>query len=71
MRPLNPAKLLLSKWTAVSPHNRERHFMVTTLLRDDADKITGCILQAVINGRDYEIDWRELKESDRWQQGWK
>ncbi|WP_261842691.1 TIGR02450 family Trp-rich protein [Aliamphritea ceti] len=71
MRPLNPNKLLLSKWTAVLPQNKERHFMVTELIRDDAELITGCILQAVINGHDYNIDWRELKNSEHWQQGWK
>ena len=71
MRRLNPDKLLLSKWTAVKPQNRERHFMVTTLLRDEADRITGCVLQAVISGNDYPIDWRELKNSGIWLQGWK
>ena len=45
--------------------------MVTTLLRDEADRITGCVLQAVISGNDYPIDWRELKNSGVWLQGWK
>ena len=31
-RRLNPSKLLLSKWTAVTPRGKERHFLVTKLL---------------------------------------
>ena len=40
MRPgrINPRKLLLSKWTARVPRNRERHFLVTELHRDDAGR---------------------------------
>ncbi|NLZ79547.1 MAG: TIGR02450 family Trp-rich protein, partial [Gammaproteobacteria bacterium] len=29
MHRINPKKLLHSKWTAVSPVNKEKHFMVT------------------------------------------
>ena len=29
MNPLNPKKLLNSKWTAVKPRNKEKHFLVT------------------------------------------
>ena len=28
-RPLSNKKLLLSKWTAVAPQNREKHFLVS------------------------------------------
>ncbi len=45
--------------------------MVTTLLRDETETVTGCVLQAVINGNDYPIDWRDLKNSETWLQGWK
>lgn len=40
-RRLNPRKLLLSKWTAAQPQNRERHFLVTELIRDEQDNILG------------------------------
>ncbi len=36
MNRINPAKLLLSKWTAARPQYKETHFLVTKLLRDDA-----------------------------------
>ena len=70
MNRINPNKLLLSKWTAVTPQNRERHFLVRHLLRDDADRITGVELEAVINHRVYMLDWCELKDSSCWRAGW-
>jgi tryptophan-rich hypothetical protein len=32
---INPAKLLLSKWTAVKPVNKEKHFLVTKLIEPE------------------------------------
>ena len=63
MNRINPNKLLLSKWTAVTPQNRERHFIVKRLLRDDDERVIGCELEAVINHKVYRIDWRELKDA--------
>ncbi|MEO8443525.1 MAG: TIGR02450 family Trp-rich protein [Gammaproteobacteria bacterium] len=70
MRQLAPAKLLLSKWTAVQPVRKEKHFIVTALIRDEEEKIIGCYLEAVHSKKLYELDWRELKDSARWLQGW-
>lgn len=67
---INPAKLLLSKWTAVQPLNREKHFLVTKLLRDELETITGCVLEAALTQRAQEIDWQLLKDDSRWRQGW-
>lgn len=70
--PINPRKLHLSKWTARVPHNKEKHFLVTTLIRDEEDVVTGCVIEAVINQNNYTLaDWRELKDTERWLQGWK
>jgi tryptophan-rich hypothetical protein len=70
MNRINPNKLLLSKWTAVTPQNRERHFIVKSLLRDDNEHVIGCELEAVINHNVYRIDWRELKDAAVWRMGW-
>ena len=70
-RHLNPRKLLLSKWTAAQPKNRERHFLVTELIRDEADNILGVELQAVLTQRCQQLDWRQLQDSERWLQGWR
>ncbi|MGG2399338.1 TIGR02450 family Trp-rich protein [Pseudomonas sp. SH1-B] len=70
-RRLNPRKLLLSKWTAAQPRNRERHFLVTELLRDEEDNILGVELQAVLTRRSQQLDWRQLQDTERWLQGWR
>ena len=73
MRPgrINPRKLLLSKWTAAQPQNRERHFLVTELIRDEQDNILGVELQAVLTQRSQQLDWHQLQDSERWLQGWR
>jgi tryptophan-rich hypothetical protein len=68
---LNPEKLHLSKWTAVRPVRREKHFLVTALIRDEQEKVVGCLLEAVHSHRLREIDWRELRDSGQWLQGWR
>jgi len=68
---INPKKLLLSKWTAVKPKNKEKHFLVTRLILDDEELIVGCILEAIINSHEHEMNWRELKNTSVWLPGWK
>lgn len=67
----NPEKLLLSKWTARQPQNREKHFLVCELLRNEEGELLQVELQAVLSRRNEMIDWRELRDSERWQIGWK
>ena len=69
---INPKKLLLSKWTALNPVNKEKHFIVTELLLPEQDNapIELITLQAVYSQRDRVIAWRELRDTSRWQQGW-
>ena len=71
MNQINPNKLLLSKWTAVEPKQKERHFIVTKLIRAENTDIIACELEAVINNHLYQIDWHELKESSCWLMGWR
>jgi tryptophan-rich hypothetical protein len=71
MNQINPNKLLRSKWTAVAPKQKERHFMVTKLIRADNEDIIACELEAVINNHLYELDWQALKDSSCWLMGWR
>lgn len=72
MNPLNPKKLLHSKWTAVNPKHKEKHFLVTELTFEEDEKtVEHCVLEAVFSKRVEDIDWQILKNSDNWQQGWK
>ncbi|WP_017904334.1 TIGR02450 family Trp-rich protein [Pseudomonas asplenii] len=72
MNRINPRKLLLSKWTAAHPQNREKHFLVTELLHDE----TGTLLlelelQAVLTRRNQRIPWQNLQDAERWRMGWR
>ncbi len=71
-RKINPAKLLLSKWTAVKPLNKEKHFMVVKLLEPETPeaRLEFVELEAVYSKRIMTINWRELTNADLWLQGW-
>ena len=71
MNRINPSKLLLSNWTAAQPQNREKHFLVTELFRDEEGTVLDIELQAVLTKRSERLDWQTLKNSDTWILGWK
>ena len=71
MNKINPKKLLNSKWTAAHPVEKEKHFLVSELEFDDEGRVIHCLIEAVISNRAEEIDWKVLKDSDIWCQGWK
>ena len=50
---LSPKKFLLSKWTAVQPLNREKHFVVVRVIEPEppAMRIEQIELEAVHSGR--------------------
>lgn len=70
--PLSPKKLLLSKWTAVQPRNREKHFVVVRVIEPEppAVRIEQVELEAVHSGRLLQLHWRELTDPGVWRQGW-
>ncbi|MCP1497875.1 tryptophan-rich hypothetical protein [Pseudomonas migulae] len=70
MNRINPSKLLLSKWTAALPQNREKHFLVTELFRDEEGTVLDVELQAVLTKRNQRLSWQTLKNSDAWLTGW-
>lgn len=72
MNAVNPKKLLLSKWTAVAPVDREKHFLVTRIVQPVATElmIEWVEIEAVHSGVTRRIAWRELQEQERWRQGW-
>jgi tryptophan-rich hypothetical protein len=70
MNRINPRKLLLSKWTAAHPQNREKHFLVTELFRDEEGTVLEVELQAVLTKRVERLDWQILKNNDNWVLGW-
>lgn len=71
-RRLNPKKLLLSKWTAAVPKNKEKHFLVTQLIEPDEPNapIELIELEAVYSRRILILPWRDLANTEQWLQGW-
>lgn len=69
---LSPKKLRLSKWTAVQPLNREKHFVVVRVIEPEppAVRITLVELEAVHSGRVLQLHWRDLTNPRVWRQGW-
>ncbi|OLU27734.1 hypothetical protein BVH03_13480 [Pseudomonas sp. PA15(2017)] len=67
---LTPRKLLLSKWTAAKPQNREKHFLVTELFCDEEGTVLQVELQAVLSKRSRRLDWRQLQDAEQWLMGW-
>ncbi len=72
MTTLHPGKLLLSKWTAVTPLARQKHFLVTkVILPEPPDvKVEWVEIEAVYSKRVRRIAWRDLLDESVWRQGW-
>jgi len=68
---LSPKKLLNSKWTAVTPIKKEKHFIITEVEYNEEQVVIDCQIQAIMTKENTSIDWRELKDTTKWQQGWK
>lgn len=71
-RIVNPKKLLNSKWTAVTPANKEKHFMVSKLVVPEIDNqpIELIEIEAMMTKRKQTIKWQQLNETEKWRQGW-
>jgi len=69
---LSPKKLLLSKWTAVKPSHKRKHFLVSRVVLPELPEqaIEFVELEAVFDQHIQVIPWRELKDSEIWLQGW-
>ena len=70
MNRFNPKKLLYTRWTKRYPVNNEKHYIVNKLELDHDNHITLCVIEAIINNKEYEIDWHMLQNEDIWIQGW-
>ena len=72
MNPLNPKKLLLTKWTAVNPIAKQKHFMVSRVIQPDlpTDPIVSVEIEAIFSKATQVIAWRELQDDSIWRQGW-
>jgi tryptophan-rich hypothetical protein len=72
MNLLNPKKLLLTKWSAVKPVAKQKHFMVSRVIKPvlPTDPIEQVEIEAVFSKAVQVIAWRELQDDGVWRQGW-
>ena len=71
MNKINPKKLLASKWTAVTPRDKEKHFIVSVMEFDEDERVLKCCVEAIMSKRSITIDWQTLKDETNWLNGWK
>ena len=73
---LSPKKLLLTKWTAVTPRDREnqreKHFVVVRVIEPEPPsiRVEQVELEAVHFRQVVLLHWRELTDASLWRQGW-
>ncbi len=69
---LSPRKLLLTKWTAVTPRAREKHFMVVKLIDPEppGSPVVAVELEAVHSKSVRVLPWKELTNTTKWTRGW-
>ncbi len=72
MNPLNPKKLLLTKWTSVTPVAKQKHFLVSRVIQPElaTEPVVLVEIEAVFSKATQVIAWRELQEEGVWRQGW-
>jgi tryptophan-rich hypothetical protein len=72
MNPINPKKLLLTKWTAVKPVAKQKHFLVSKVIQPElsTDPIEWVEVEAVFSKATQVIQWRDLQDDTVWLQGW-
>lgn len=65
--PHNPDKLEGTHWTAVEPEDRRKHWEVVRY-DSESGEVT---LEAVLDGETVAIPWRDLRDREVWEPGWK
>ena len=72
MNPLNPKKLRLTKWTAVKPIAKQKHFLVSRVIQPavETDAVEFVEIESVFSKATQIIKWRELQNDEVWRQGW-
>ena len=71
MNSLNPKKLHLTKWTAVQPVAKQKHFLVSKVTppASPEDPIELVEIESVFSNATQVIAWRKLQNDSVWHQG--
>ena len=50
--------------------NKEKHFIIIEVEYDEDGTVISCLIEAIMSKRSTHIQWRDLKDSSQWLQGW-
>ncbi|AGH45866.1 hypothetical protein C427_3758 [Paraglaciecola psychrophila 170] len=53
------------------PLNKEKHFIIIEVEYDEDSAVVSCLIEAIMSKRSIHIQWRDLKDTAQWVQGWK
>lgn len=72
MNPLQPKKLILSKWTAAQPIAKNKHFLVSKIINPElpGTAVEWIELEAVFSKTVTRSRWQDLRDESLWKQGW-
>lgn len=72
MNRISPKKLLLSKWTAVKPIEKDKHFLVSKVIQPalPGEVVQWIEIEAIYSKKIMQIDWHDLRNQEEWLQGW-
>ena len=72
MNPLNPKKLHLTKWTAVKPVAKQKHFLVSKVIKPELpnEPVEFVEIESIFSKASQVIPWRDLQNDEVWRQGW-
>ena len=70
--PVNRKKINQSKWTAITPIKKEKHFVVSEVSYnpDNEQIIDFIIITSVLSNSNYKLDIKDLEDKLKWSQGW-
>ena len=68
---LSPKKLLHTKWTAVAPKNKEKHFLVTQVIEPvpPGSPVVSVEIEAVHSKQVRVVPWRDLMDATQSRRG--
>lgn len=53
------------------PLNKEKHFIILEVEYDEDAAVVSCLIEAIMSKCLTQIYWRDLKDAEKWLQGWK
>jgi tryptophan-rich hypothetical protein len=63
---------LLTKWTAITPLDKQKHFLVSLVIKPElpTEPIELVEIESVFSQATQVIPWRDLQNDGVWRQGW-